>query len=134
MTQQIKLRRDTASNYTIKDNSTGLVIGDGEVALETDKLGTGGLRLKIGDGYRQWGYLGYLGFVADGTYATGNGTAQNPTSNPPGVLSIGTGAPNNTYGVNGDIYFRIDGTNTVSSTGGTPTIYQKRSGSWQPVV
>ena len=51
MTQQIKLRRDTASNYTIKDNSTGLVIGDGEVALETDKLGTGGLRLKIGDGW-----------------------------------------------------------------------------------
>jgi hypothetical protein len=42
-------------------------------------------------------------------------------------LYAGTGAPNNSNGNNGDIYFRSDG-------GALTTIYQKRAGAWAGIV
>lgn len=42
-----------------------------------------------------------------------------------GVVSYGTGAPNNANGNNGDIYFRVDGTHA-----GVTVIYHKESGAW----
>jgi len=42
-------------------------------------------------------------------------------------LFAGTGAPNNTNGNNGDIYFRSDG-------GALTTIYQRRAGAWVGIV
>lgn len=42
-------------------------------------------------------------------------------------LYAGTGAPNNSNGQNGDIYFRGDG-------GASTTVYQRRAGSWVGIV
>jgi hypothetical protein len=43
------------------------------------------------------------------------------------ALWAGSGAPNNSNGSNGDIYFRSDG-------GAGTTIYQRRSGAWVGIV
>jgi hypothetical protein len=43
------------------------------------------------------------------------------------ALNLGTGAPDNGNGVDGDFYFRRDG-------GAMTTIYQKRTGAWVGIV
>ena len=128
MSQQIKLRRDTATNWT----SANPVLGQGEIGIENDHLGesvgsgpswlnNGAMRMKVGDGVTPWNTLPYSVLVTDGTYA-GAGT-----SSVPGVISFGAGIPAATHGSNGDIY--------INSAGGSgTTIYQKRSGSWAGIV
>lgn len=54
MTTQIKLRRDTAANWTANDT---VVLAAGEPGFETD---TG--KLKIGNGTNTWATLGYFAF------------------------------------------------------------------------
>jgi hypothetical protein len=51
MATQIKLRRDTASNWS----SANPVLGSGEPGLETDTR-----KLKIGDGTTAWSSLAYI--------------------------------------------------------------------------
>ena len=128
MTQQIKLRRDIAVNWTT-NNPT---LGQGEIGIETDNLGlaigssptwlnNGSTRYKIGDGQHSWTQLPYSVFVTDGLYAGSQ------TSSTPGVISFGSGLPTNTHGSTGDIY--------INATGGLlTTIYQFRSTGWVGIV
>jgi hypothetical protein len=44
-----------------------------------------------------------------------------------GQVFFGSGAPNNSNGTNGDLYFRVDG-------GALTTIYQRRAGTWTGIV
>lgn len=60
---QIKIRRDTAANWT----AANPVLADGEFGFEHDTR-----RLKIGDGTSAWAALGYFVEVAVGTVAPSN--------------------------------------------------------------
>ena len=122
MTQQIKLRRDTAYNWALSTNNP--ILGAGEVGLETDNLNlavgksptwlnNGAMRFKIGDGINAWTSLPYSTVVTDGTYA-GAGI-----STTPGVISFGTGSPSNLHGNIGDIYINGNG-------GSLTTVWQNR--------
>ena len=130
MSQQIKLRRDTASNWT----AANPVLGQAEIGFENDNLGlftgsgpawlnNGAARFKIGDGSTPWNTLPYSVVVTDGTYA---GATTSPT---PAVISFGSGAPSASHGAVGDIYF-----NTAGAAG--TTIYQKRTvgAAWSSVA
>ena len=133
MTQQIRLRRDTATTWNTTVPSP--ILGPCEIAFESDKLGAttantpatlvnGAVRFKIGDAVTSWSALPYSTVIADGNYA---GTAGNATA--PGVVSFGTGVPDNTKGNTGDIFLNANG-----GSGGQSTIYQKRGSAWAPVV
>lgn len=63
MTEQIKLRRDTASHFA----TNAPVLGQAEPALTTDDQGTGAARLKLGDGVTGWAGLPYLEMISDGS-------------------------------------------------------------------
>ena len=65
MTTIIKLRRDTAANWT----SSNPILAAGEPGLETDTL-----RVKYGDGSNTWANLAYQA-VGNATFATNAGTA-----------------------------------------------------------
>ena len=67
MTTIIKLRRDTAANWT----SENPILAAGEPGLETDTL-----RLKYGDGANTWANLSYQS-VANATFATNATNATN---------------------------------------------------------
>ncbi len=59
MPTQIRLRRDTAANWTTEDP----VLGLGEVGIETDTV-----KLKIGTGSTKWTELPYFGGAASPAY------------------------------------------------------------------
>ena len=131
MTQQIRLRRDTAANWTLANP----YLGPCEIAFETDRLGSGsgnftgiyngGVRFKIGDSITSWSALPYSSVITDGTYAG----ASNPAVGP--VVSFGSGVPVNASGNAGDIYINANG-----GVSGQSTIYQKRAATntWVSVV
>lgn len=84
MTTRIKLRHDTASNWS----SNNPVLALGEPGVETDTR-----KVKYGDGTTAWNSLGYAGGVsigANGQLAIGNGT--NADNNGTNSISIGTDA------------------------------------------
>lgn len=56
MAVKIKLRRDTAANWT----STNSVLAAGELGIETDTL-----KIKIGNGTSAWTALGYATVTPD---------------------------------------------------------------------
>ncbi len=61
MTATIKLRRDTAANWT----SANPILAAGEAGIETDTK-----KFKVGDGVTHWNSLGYFNTVAGVTYGT----------------------------------------------------------------
>ena len=63
MATQIKIRRDTAANFT----TANPILGGGEPALETDTL-----KEKIGDGATAWTSLPYRTAGASGTFMSAN--------------------------------------------------------------
>lgn len=117
---QIRKNPSYAGQYAIAagtDSATNKIHGNVfdntlSIPLVTDKIGNTGQATFLPNG------LGVGGGFSPPTPA---GALQGNT------LSQGTGAPNNANGVNGDIYFRADG-----STG--TTIYHKRVGAWVAIV
>lgn len=99
MTQQIKLRRDTAANWTGQNT---VILGAGEVAYEIDNMGQSTysnntpLRFKVGDGLTPWINLPYYMHIIDGSYAGALGPPSTLTqgSNPPAGSAP---VPSNTY-------------------------------------
>lgn len=65
MTEQIKIRRDTAAHYT----ADAPILGQAEPAMEMDGQGTAGVRTKMGDGATAWASLPFLQSIADGSAA-----------------------------------------------------------------
>lgn len=63
MTEQIKMRRDTAAHYV----ASAPILGQAEPAMETDGQGTGGVRTKLGDGMTGWAGLPFLQQISDGS-------------------------------------------------------------------
>lgn len=81
MTTLIKLRRDTAANWTISNP----ILAAGEPGLETDTL-----RIKYGDGSTAWTSLSYQA-VGNATYATTAGAANSvDVANVDGIGNIAT--------------------------------------------
>jgi hypothetical protein len=108
--------------------------GGANAAIKVDSpgnIGTGRYQIYVGDGtggttsgdsyetgINNNKHFGYVGFYVPGL----NGTFQSNVG-----TYAGTGAPSNTFGNNGDLYFNAAG-------GALTTIYQKRAGTWAGIV
>jgi hypothetical protein len=100
MTTIIKIRRDTAANWT----SANPILASGEPGLETDTLA-----LKYGDGVTEWNDLDYSS-VANAVFATSAGTANVALSvDVANVANIGNIA---TVNLDGNIFNALRGDGT----------------------
>ena len=127
-TIRIKVRQDTASNWT----SQNPTLGSGEFGFETDT----GL-CKLGDGSTAWTSLTYIGSF---TLVDGDGTSVNVNQNKVLTLTHGTGIDINHTDTTGNtlattIACNLEGTELRSSgeTGGSKFLREDGDGScsWQ---
>lgn len=65
---RIVLRNDTAGNWSAADVNSDLVLLKGEIGIEYDS--TGKVRMKIGDGIKNWSVLDYFGGEEAKVYQT----------------------------------------------------------------
>lgn len=120
MSQQIQLRRGTASAWT----AANPYLAEGEMGVETDSG-----KFKIGDGVRRWSALDYGGLVgpvgpagADGN--DGSDGDAGPAGADGASILVGSGVPSADLGASGDLYIRSD----------TADVYTKDVSQWVLVV
>lgn len=65
---RIVLRNDTAGNWSAADVNSDLVLLKGEIGIEYDSIGK--VRMKIGDGIKNWSVLDYFGGEEAKVYQT----------------------------------------------------------------